>query len=115
MQLTSMAPSSKIYSGDPKCPRNVTVQVLNPSPATGNNQCMISTDKGALDSAAPFQTKAALTGQELTEGIDVVDPFGDTVRITLQGVTADLYARGFNVGAGGIVAGPTILIGVLVC
>lgn len=90
--LFAWAPSKLIYKGDPKCPRTVVVQLLNT--ANGQPNVFISSDKVALDSAAPLPLPAGSNGNPgIAVGIPLLDFSGLLDELVLDKVTTDIYAR----------------------
>lgn len=81
IQFASGGASKLLYKGDPKCPRNVVLEMLL---APGQAGVFVSRDKQLLDNALPG------VNSTLTEGVNVAGFPGPMV---LPRVTYDIYGR----------------------
>ncbi|SRR5258708_3103121 len=102
--LQLFGPSTRIVTGDDKCPRCVVVQILAMNTAAGaiNPNVFICTDRARLDQARPIIAGDNGNNGALSDGVPVIDFLKTQDTLVLRGVTKDIFARAaaFTQGTG---------------
>lgn len=111
--LQNSPTSTKIFTGNPKCPVNVVIQFVSFTNQNLDNFLWICADKSRLDNATfvPTVDDVGHPDIALSDGVVVGDLFANQFaisdQIVLPGVRSDIYARAVIYGGVSLVFSPT--------